>query len=132
MYDFHRPLSTSQRPPASALASAPNLPAASLPVAAAAAAKWTDPHFRLGISYNPYDASANCRSASQVAQDVSLLITADGYDVVRTYGADCFQIRNTLDALDKWPNTRLFAGVWDVNNVVGETNSLIRKLFLPS
>lgn len=74
----------------------------------------------LGITYSPYNADQSCKSSSQVQSDVSAL---SGYGTIRLYGVDCNQVSNVLAALPSgW---KIFAGIYDVNNVASELQTLI-------
>lgn len=73
-----------------------------------------------GICYSPYNADNSCKSASQVAQDLAQLRS---YSIIRLYGVDCNQVGNVLAG--KGSNQKIFAGIYDINEVESETATLI-------
>lgn len=79
------------------------------------------PGFKNGIAYSPYRADNQCRSPDQIKLDISAL---KDYSVVRIYGVDCSQVTNAIAAL-KGSNAQIFAGVFHIDKVEAETNSLI-------
>lgn len=75
----------------------------------------------LGMVYSPYTDNGGCKDASQVNSDFEKL---DGYSLFRVYGTDCNQVANVLSAA-KAKNAKVFAGVFDINNVANEVNIII-------
>ncbi|EME39884.1 glycoside hydrolase family 17 protein [Dothistroma septosporum NZE10] len=73
-----------------------------------------------GITYSPYNADNSCKSAGQVKSDLAQI---SGYDLIRLYGSDCNQVANVLAAC----KTKLFVGVFDINNLQTESNTLIEQ-----
>ncbi|KAK4497441.1 hypothetical protein PRZ48_011892 [Zasmidium cellare] len=73
-----------------------------------------------GITYSPYMADNNCKSAEQVKSDISKI---SGYDIIRLYGVDCNQVTNVLAAKSK--DTKLFVGIFDVTQASTEAQTLI-------
>ena len=84
--------------------------------------------FRSGVSYSPYDANSQCRSAAAVAMDITHLVTAGNFDLIRIYGTDCNQIANALAAIDQFPAVRLFVGIFDVDSAAAEAWSLVGQV----
>ena len=65
-----------------------------------------------GVTYSPYNADGTCRSADQVAQDLSQLTA---YPTIRLYGVDCNQVANVLKA--KAASQKVFLGVFFVDQI---------------
>ena len=65
-----------------------------------------------GITYSPYSDSGSCKSASDIASELS---TLSGYDIIRLYGVDCDQVSAVLQA--KSSNQKLFLGIYYVNAI---------------
>lgn len=77
----------------------------------------------LGVTYSPYTSSGGCKSAEQVAADVSAL---SGFSVIRLYGTDCNQVANVAAA--KASGQKLFLGIYDVANIasgISDINSAL-------
>lgn len=65
-----------------------------------------------GITYSPYSASGGCKSASEIASEISQL---SDYDIIRIYGVDCDQASAVLSA--KADNQKIFAGIYDMSAI---------------
>ncbi|KAJ8098372.1 glycoside hydrolase superfamily [Lipomyces tetrasporus] len=63
-----------------------------------------------GIVYSPYNADGTCKSASDVASDVS---NFGSYELIRLYGVDCAQVENVWAAISS--SQKLFLGIYDVS-----------------
>jgi exo-beta-1,3-glucanase (GH17 family) len=72
-----------------------------------------------GFAYSPYMANGNCKTQAQVNEDFKKIST--GYSLVRTYGTDCNQTATVLTAA-KAHNLKLFAGIFDLNDLTGEVD----------
>lgn len=112
-------------PPAPAKSSA-SAPAAYSPAKTSAAAKpsassYSPSSSGLGMGYSPYNADGTCKDSSAVNSDFEQL---SGYSLFRIYGTDCNQVANVLSAA-KAKNAKVFAGVFDINNVANEINIII-------
>lgn len=79
------------------------------------------PGFGSAISYSPYNADNTCKSSSQVASDLAKIT---GYEVIRLYGTDCNQVANVLEVI-KGKGVTLFVGIFDINKVQGECQTII-------
>lgn len=77
----------------------------------------------LGITYSPYSNEGGCKSADDVANELSKL---SGYSVIRLYGTDCNQVANVYNA--KADNQKLFVGVFDIGNIENELESIHSQL----
>lgn len=100
------PVSTAAAPaPASAASSASSssksAPASNVPAGGAK-----------GITYSPYNADGTCKSAGDVASDLSKL---QDYGMIRLYGVDCNQVENVLQA--KTSSQKLFLGIFFVDQI---------------
>ena len=82
------------------------------------------PGFGAAISYSPYNADNTCKSSSQVASDFSKII---GYEVIRLYGTDCNQVANVL-AVTRSTGVKLFVGIFDINQVQSECQTIIEAV----
>lgn len=65
-----------------------------------------------GITYSPYNADGTCKSASDVASDISKL---SSYEIIRLYGVDCNQAENVLAALGD--GQKIFAGIYFMDQI---------------
>ncbi|CCE61632.1 hypothetical protein TPHA_0A05580 [Tetrapisispora phaffii CBS 4417] len=65
-----------------------------------------------GITYSPYNADGTCKSAADVASDLSAL---SDFSVIRLYGVDCNQVENVLKA--KGSNQKLFLGIYYMDQI---------------
>ncbi|CAL9729298.1 probable family 17 glucosidase Scw4p [Monosporozyma unispora] len=65
-----------------------------------------------GITYSPYNADGSCKSAGDVASDLSKLTD---YGIIRLYGVDCNQVENVLQA--KTSSQKLFLGIFYVDQI---------------
>lgn len=65
-----------------------------------------------GITYSPYNADGSCKSASEVASDLSIL---KDFGIIRLYGVDCDQVANVLQA--KTSSQKLFLGIYYVDQI---------------
>ncbi|TKA68405.1 hypothetical protein B0A55_08742 [Friedmanniomyces simplex] len=73
------------------------------------------------LSYSPYNSDQSCKSQDQVNTDFNVI---SGYGMIRIYGTDCGQTATVLTAA-KAKGMKLFAGVYDVNNVDAEVQLII-------
>lgn len=73
-----------------------------------------------GISYSPYHDNHNCKTSSEIAQDIGNM----NMDLIRLYGTDCNQVANTLTAL-KGKSTQLMVGIFDVGSANSEAQTII-------
>lgn len=74
-----------------------------------------------GITYSPYNGDGTCKSAGQISSDIEKI---KGYGSIRIYGTDCNQVPNVLSAV-KANGMKLFAGIFDINQVTAEANNII-------
>ena len=77
-----------------------------------------------GIAYSPYNADQSCKSSDQVKSDLAKI---SGYDMIRIYGTDCNQVSNVLPVA-KAKGMKVFAGIFDINNVGNECGQLIEAV----
>ncbi|ODH51383.1 hypothetical protein GX48_02439 [Paracoccidioides brasiliensis] len=75
----------------------------------------------LGMSYSPYLGDGGCKSEEEVDQDISKM---GSYNVIRFYGVDCEQVPKIMSAAKKH-NKKVFAGVFDINNLDKDLETLI-------
>ncbi|OJD25659.1 hypothetical protein ACJ73_02969 [Blastomyces percursus] len=75
----------------------------------------------LGVCYAPYRSDGGCKSEKEVDDDFSKL---DKYNVIRFYGVDCDQVPKIVAAAKKH-NKKLFAGIFDINDLDNGLNTLI-------
>ncbi|KAK9460695.1 glycoside hydrolase superfamily [Lipomyces oligophaga] len=73
----------------------------------------------LGISYSPYNDDGTCKSASDVASDLSELTS---YSVIRLYGIDCSQLANVYAA--KAEGQKIFVGIYDVSDLSSAVSTI--------
>lgn len=64
-----------------------------------------------GIAFSPYTKSGQCKSASQVALDMSVL---SNYGIIRLYGVDCNGVDNVLASLGS--SQKLFVGIYNIDS----------------
>ncbi|KAI9372044.1 glycoside hydrolase family 17 protein [Aspergillus egyptiacus] len=83
--------------------------------------KHQQPARLFGISYSPYSADGTCRTDAQVEADIAKL---SHYAFVRIYGVDCDQTRKVVAAARRH-NLRVFAGVYDLQNLHGSLKMII-------
>lgn len=74
-----------------------------------------------GIAYSPYRKQGGCKSASEVAADIKLLLS---YDIIRLYATDCSGIPNVLAAMG--PSQQLFLGVVNIDQglILGDLGTI--------
>lgn len=63
-----------------------------------------------GVAYAPYNDDGSCKTQDQVNQDFEAI---KSYSVVRTYGVDCDQVSNVLNAA-KTKNMQVFLGIFNL------------------
>ncbi len=73
----------------------------------------------LGVTYSPYTSSGQCKSASDVASDLSKI---SNYGVIRIYGVDCNQVANVLAGKGK--HQKILVGIFDVSNIPGAVKTI--------
>lgn len=122
---------TAYQAPAPAKSESPIPPSYSVPAApidykpakssAPAKPRPTSSSSGLGMAYSPYNADGTCKTSSEVSSDIDQL---DGYSLFRIYGTDCNQVANVLSAA-KAKNAKVFAGVFDIDQVEQEINIII-------
>lgn len=76
-----------------------------------------------GIAYSPYTNSGTCKSASEVASDMSLLTS---YEIIRVYAPDCDAITNILSALQ--PHQKIFAGLFYLDSLSSDVSLLASQV----
>lgn len=76
-----------------------------------------------GITYSPYTKSGSCKLASQVAEDIKMLL---GYPMIRLYSIDCSGIQNVVSAMSSLQ--KLFLGLWDIDNLDTDLPSLAQQV----
>ena len=77
----------------------------------------------IGICYAPYNADGTCKTQDQVNNDFSRL---PEYKLIRSYGVDCDQIKHMVHAA-KLHNKKLFVGIFNLQNLDRELDTLIRS-----
>ncbi|KAM5341654.1 hypothetical protein ACJ41O_014685 [Fusarium nematophilum] len=75
-----------------------------------------------GVAYAPYRADHQCKTPSQVKDDLSRL--SGLYSLVRIYGTDCDQVPVVCENA-KANNMKVFLGIWDINSVAQEASKII-------
>ncbi|GMM38063.1 putative family 17 glucosidase [Saccharomycopsis crataegensis] len=70
-----------------------------------------------GIAYTPYTAAGECKTTSEVAEDLK---TIADYDIIRLYGTDCNQVSNVLAG--KADSQKLFLEVYDPSSIAAEVS----------
>lgn len=80
---------------------------------------------KIGISYAPYRADHQCKTAKEIMNDFQRL--KGDYSVVRIYGTDCDQVRN-VNAAAKAIGCKVMLGVWDINRVNEETDLIANAI----
>jgi len=76
-----------------------------------------------GIVWTPYNNDHSCKSEEQFRSELGGL-GSKGYGLVRIYGVDCNQVSRLL----KYFPRKVFLGVYDVNNMGNELNSIISQV----
>jgi exo-beta-1,3-glucanase (GH17 family) len=74
-----------------------------------------------GISYAPYAHDNECKTAEQIAADVTTFTGVCSF--VRIYGVDCEQIEHIYEPA-KRAGLRLFLGIYDIGNVEGSVHTI--------
>jgi exo-beta-1,3-glucanase (GH17 family) len=72
-----------------------------------------------GVSYSPYTDSGDCKSASEVASDLSQLTE---FEIIRLYGTDCNQVENVLAA--KSSSQTIFQGLYFMNQITADVGTI--------
>lgn len=80
-----------------------------------------------GITYSPYTKSGQCKSASQVASDILMLL---GFQIIRLYSVDCSGIQNVISAMSS--SQQLYLGVWDIANISSDLPSMAQQVMTGS
>lgn len=75
-----------------------------------------------GVSYAPYRSNHQCKSEDDIKDDFSRFI--QHYSVVRIYGTDCDQV-NLVYRAAKAAGTKMFLGIWDLDQVENEARMII-------
>ena len=75
----------------------------------------------IGINYSPYHGDHSCKDTNQVKSDFDGF---GGYGVVRSYGTDCNQVPNMMNAA-KSKNMKIMLGVFDIDNAAAEAGALV-------
>ncbi|KAL6852861.1 hypothetical protein ACO1O0_007409 [Amphichorda felina] len=75
-----------------------------------------------GISYAPYRANHNCKSAKDIMDDFQSLKGA--YSFVRIYGTDCDQVPKVYSAA-KDARVKMMVGIWDIHSVKEEAAKIV-------
>ncbi|CCK72388.1 putative family 17 glucosidase KNAG_0K00200 [Huiozyma naganishii CBS 8797] len=65
-----------------------------------------------GVTYSPYNADGTCKSADQVASDLSSMTE---FPTIRLYGVDCDQVASVMKA--KQANQKVFLGVYFMDQI---------------
>ncbi|OAX85267.1 hypothetical protein ACJ72_00355 [Emergomyces africanus] len=107
--------------PLPSMTSTPKLPTPKLPLPPKAPGTPDLPTKGLGVCYAPYRSDGGCKSAKEVDDDFSKL---DKYNVIRFYGVDCDQVPKIVAAAKKH-NKKLFAGIFDINDLDNGLKTLI-------
>ncbi|WEW60600.1 Cell surface mannoprotein mp65 [Emydomyces testavorans] len=77
----------------------------------------------MGICYSPYTAAGTCKPQNEIDSDLARL---KKYSTIRSYGVDCNQVSMILSAA-KQNGLKLFAGIYDLNNLDGDLQIVIRS-----
>jgi exo-beta-1,3-glucanase (GH17 family) len=77
-----------------------------------------------GVAYSPYDPNGNCIPADQVKSDFSKL---KGFGYVRSYGIDCDQVPNMMQAA-KANNMKIMLGLFNLGSYQTDVQSLISSV----
>ncbi|GMM40011.1 putative family 17 glucosidase [Hanseniaspora uvarum] len=72
-----------------------------------------------GVSYSPYTDSGDCKTASEVASDLSQLTE---FEIIRLYGTDCNQVENVLAA--KSSSQTIFQGLYFMNQITADVGTI--------
>lgn len=78
----------------------------------------------MGFSYSPYNADHSCKTKDQISQDLNAI---DGYGSIRMYGVDCDQVAPIV-SIAREKNWEVFAGVFDINSVEQEVETMSKAL----
>lgn len=76
-----------------------------------------------GITYSPYTKSGQCKSASEIQLDISML---SAYGLIRLYSVDCSGIQNVISALSS--SQKVYLGVWSIDNLDTDLLSLATQV----
>lgn len=76
-----------------------------------------------GIDYSPYTNSGTCKSASEVASDMSLL---SSFDIIRIYAPDCNVVSNMLNVISG--NQKIFAGLFYLDSLQSDIELLASQV----
>lgn len=79
----------------------------------------------LGISYAPYRADHNCKSAEDIMDDFQRFV--GDYSLVRIYGTDCDQVPNVYSAAKK-AGVKVMMGIWDIHSVGNEAAKIVEGI----
>lgn len=80
------------------------------------------------VAYSPYTSSGGCKDISAICSDLEI-IAANGFQCIRLYGTDCNQVSNVLSVMELTGiSLQLFLGVYDLDNAISETSSLISAI----
>lgn len=74
-----------------------------------------------GVSYAPYRADHNCKTADDIADDFDQI--KGEYSLVRIYGTDCGQVPHVYAAA-KEIGVKIMMGIWDINRVEDEASMI--------
>ncbi|SGZ50951.1 CIC11C00000002593 [Sungouiella intermedia] len=72
-----------------------------------------------GITYSPYTKDGQCKTASEVALDIKMLLA---YPMIRLYSVDCSGIQNVVAAMSSLQ--KLFLGVWSIDNLPTDLSNM--------
>ena len=78
-----------------------------------------------GISYAPYRANHDCKSAEDIMDDFQRF--KGDYSLVRIYGTDCNQVPNVYPAA-KDAGVKIMLGIWDIHSVQNEASKIVDGL----
>lgn len=76
-----------------------------------------------GIAYSPYTNSGTCKSASEVASDMSLL---SSFEILRIYAPDCDVVSNMLNSISN--NQKIFAGLFYLESLQSDVELLASQV----
>ncbi|KAL9081974.1 MAG: hypothetical protein Q9159_006852 [Coniocarpon cinnabarinum] len=124
----YAPAPSSYSAPAPPASSAPSAPSASASSSSAPAPSHSSPSSQgpsggdsLGINYSPYHTDHSCKTSDEVMKDIQAL---PDYGVVRSYGTDCNQVPNMINAA-KSKNMKIMLGVYDVTQAANEAGMIV-------
>lgn len=75
-----------------------------------------------GVCYAPYRGDHQCKTASQISDDLSRM--KGQYSTVRIYGTDCDQVPAVYKSA-KANGLKVFLGIWDLSQVQNEAQQII-------